>query len=179
MTRDPIWITGVGAFSTLGSNYAQIAEALLSGVSGVRRITQFPVADHPAQIAGMLDDIPCPTGWSAADFTVLSRVDQLALWCCTGALQDGGWWPRRSETRIGLVLGNAAEWTTPWETDFLQGGTQIFQPQNQLEPLTQRTCRRLGVSGPAASMSAACASGNYALALARRWLQMGDRKSVV
>src|SRR6266404_232359 len=138
MTRDPIWITGVGAIGPLGCTYAQIAERLLAGVSGVRPITQFPVADHPAQIAGMIDEIPCPPGWSEADFAALTRVDQLALWCCTGALQDGGWWTRRAQTRIGLVLGNAAEWTTNWETDFRQGGTQIFQPQCQVEPLTQR-----------------------------------------
>src|SRR5207247_9110640 len=36
-----------------------------------------------------------------------------------------------------------------------------------------RACRRLGLSGPAASVSAACASGNYALAQARRWLELG------
>src|SRR5207244_7466541 len=33
--------------------------------------------------------------------------------------------------------------------------------------------RKLGVSGPAVSVSAACASGNYALSQARRWLEMG------
>src|SRR5439155_13757671 len=56
---------------------------------------------------------------------------------------------------------------------YLEGGAQVFQAQGQLDPLIQRTCTRLAVSGPAVSMSAACASGNYALALARRWLQMG------
>ncbi len=33
--------------------------------------------------------------------------------------------------------------------------------------------RRLGLSGPTVSISAACASGNYSLALARRWLELG------
>lgn len=173
MTRDPIWITGVGAITPLGSTYAQIAERLLAGVSGISRITQFPLSDHPAQIGGMLGDIPCPPGWAARDFVALTRIDQAALWCCVGALQDSGWWASRAATRVGIVLGNAAEWTTHWETDHRQGGMQIFEPQSQIEPLTQRTCQRLGISGPAVSMSAACASGNYALALARRWLQMG------
>src|SRR5207244_1842990 len=82
-------------------------------------------------------------------------------------------WTRRGETRIGIVLGNAAEWITLWELDGGQSGARIFQPQSQLEPLTQRTCQRLGLSGPAVSLSAACASGNYAIAMARRWLQLG------
>jgi 3-oxoacyl-[acyl-carrier-protein] synthase II len=37
----------------------------------------------------------------------------------------------------------------------------------------QRARQRLALTGPAVSLSAACASGNYALALARRWLRLG------
>jgi 3-oxoacyl-[acyl-carrier-protein] synthase II len=39
--------------------------------------------------------------------------------------------------------------------------------------MVDRTRRHLGLSGPAVSVSAACASGNYALAQARRWLELG------
>ena len=173
MNRDPVWITGVGAITPLGHTYGQIAERLLAGVSGVRRVSGFPVSDHLSQIAATIDQIPCPAGWAERDFAQLPRVDQVTLWCSITALQDAGCWTRRHDTRIGIVLGNAAEWNTYWEDDYLQGGTHVFEPQCHLEPLTQRTCHRLGLSGPAASMSAACASGNYAIALARRWLQMG------
>ena len=37
----------------------------------------------------------------------------------------------------------------------------------------QKVCDWLKLTGPAVTLSAACASGNYALAMARRWLQMG------
>jgi 3-oxoacyl-[acyl-carrier-protein] synthase II len=173
MNRDAVWITGVGAITALGHTYTQIAERLLAGVSGVGRVTGFPVQDHLSQIGATVNEIPCPSSWSERDFAQLTRVDRTALWCSINALQDAGWWTRRHETRIGIVLGNAAEWNTYWENDFQQGGTQVFEPQGHLEPLTQRTCQRLGLTGPAVSLSAACASGNYAIALARRWLQMG------
>jgi 3-oxoacyl-[acyl-carrier-protein] synthase II len=173
MKLEPVWITGVGAVTPVGHTYRQIADNLLAGVSGVGRVTGFNVADHLSQIAATIDEIPCPADWTERDFAQLTRVDQATLACSIRALQDAGWWQRRGETRIGIVLGNAAEWNTYWEDDILQGGTKVFEPQNHLEPLTQRTCRRLGLSGPAVSMSAACASGNYAIALARRWLQMG------
>ncbi len=42
-----------------------------------------------------------------------------------------------------------------------------------MRPTVERTRRALGLSGPTASISAACASGNYALAQARQWLQLG------
>src|SRR5438132_8448550 len=111
MTLDPVWITGVGALTPLGHTYAQIAERLLAGVSGVRRVSAFPVDDHPTQIAGTIDAIPCPAGWPEHDFAQLASVDQVTLWCCVNALQDAGWWTRRGETRIGIALGNAAEWS--------------------------------------------------------------------
>lgn len=173
MNREPIWITGVGAATSLGFSYDQIAERLLSGASGVRRITELSVADHPSRIAAMLDEIPCPPDWDEAEFASLSRLDRATLWCSVGALQDAGWWERRREVRIGIVLGNAAEWNAHWEHDFQRGGQEIFESQAHLEPLVHRTARRLGLSGPAVSMSAACASGNYAIALARSWLRLG------
>jgi 3-oxoacyl-[acyl-carrier-protein] synthase II len=37
----------------------------------------------------------------------------------------------------------------------------------------RRTARWLGLSGPTLTVSAACASGNYALAQARQWIELG------
>jgi 3-oxoacyl-[acyl-carrier-protein] synthase II len=173
MKLDPVWITGVGAITPVGSTYEQIAERLLAGVSGVKPVTAFPVTDHLAQIAATIDEIPCPAGLSGHDFAQLPAIDRAALWCCANALHDAGWWTNRNQARVGIVLGNAAEWNAHWEFDFLRGGAQAFEPQAHLEPLTQRTRSHLELTGPAVSLSAACASGNYAIALARRWLQMG------
>ncbi len=173
MTPPSIWITGIGAVTPLGNTPDEFAERLLGGHSGVGRITAFDASEHPAQIAATVGAIACPAGWDEPAFAQLDRLDQAALWCAAGALQDAGWWERRSEIRVGLVLGNAAEWNSHWEDDFVRGGRQIHEPQAQREPLTQRTRRRLELTGPAVSLSAACASGNYALAMGRRWLQMG------
>lgn len=173
MNRQPIVITGIGASTPIGHTYDQIASNLLSGASGVTRIREFSVTDHPSQIGGVLGTTPCPNDWDAQAFTNLPRVDQVTLWCCDTALRDANCWDERRNLRVGLVLGNAADWESAWENDVLRGGTLLYQPQTHVEPLAQRTAQRLQVAGPTASMSAACASGNYALALARRWLQMG------
>jgi 3-oxoacyl-[acyl-carrier-protein] synthase II len=173
MMREAIWITGIGAVTPLGCCYRDIADNLLAGVSGVRRIDTFSVTDHPSQIGAIARDIPCPTGWTQHDFALLSRLDRTALACGICALEDSGWRGRSDNVRIGMVLGTAAEWQARWETDALAGGDQVYRPQNDVETLARRTLRRLSLNGPAVSLSAACASGNYALALARRWLQLG------
>ncbi len=169
----PVWITGVGAATPLGSDYAAIADGLLAGRSGVRRVEGFDVSEHPSQIAGQLDHVPCPPHQDPAEFARLHRLEQLVLWCCDAALRDAGWWERRSEVRVGLVLGIGAEWLVVWEEDALRGGTRVYDPAQDAESIVAIARRKLGLSGPAVSVSAACASGNYALAQARRWLQMG------
>ncbi len=168
-----VWITGVGAVTPLGHSYEAIAEGLLAGRSGVRTVTSFNVADHPSQIAGQVETIPCPPGWDPEEFARLHRLEQVILSCCAAALRDADYWTWREEIRVGLVLGLGAEWLEVWETDAGQGGTRVYCPWQNTESLLQSARRKLHLSGPAVSVSAACASGNYALAQARRWLEQG------
>jgi 3-oxoacyl-[acyl-carrier-protein] synthase II len=157
----------------VGRDYADIAENLLEGRSGVRSASGFDVSQHPSQIAAQIGKIPCVPGFDAAEFESLFRLEQLSLWCCYEALRDAGWWNRREELRIGLVLGLGAEWLTIWDSDAHRGGTSLFDSQAEALPLAASTQRKLRLSGPALSVAAACASGNYALAQARRWLELG------
>ncbi len=168
-----IWITGVGAATPLGHSYDSIAGSLLAGRSGVGTVQGFNVAEHPCQVAGQVLEVPCPPEWRIEEFRGLHRLEQLILWCCSSALRDAGFWERRHEKRVGLVLGMGAEWLIVWESDALAGGKRVHQPERDTEALVMTARRKLQLSGPAISVSAACASGNYALAQAKRWLELG------
>jgi 3-oxoacyl-[acyl-carrier-protein] synthase II len=168
-----VWITGVGTATPLGHTYREFADQLLGGRSGVRRVSGFNVEEHPSQIAGQVGTVSCPPGEDPAAFAQLSRTDQLIRWCCISALRDAGWWERRGEVRMGLVLGCGAEWPMLWESDALAGGRRVWEPHRDTESALDRTRRTLGLRGPAVSVSAACASGNVALAQARHWLELG------
>ena len=50
-TVEPVWITGVGAATPLGSELAEIEANLLAGRSGVSLVTRFPTDDYPSRIA--------------------------------------------------------------------------------------------------------------------------------
>jgi 3-oxoacyl-[acyl-carrier-protein] synthase II len=164
-----VWITGVGVATPLGHTYRDLADNLLAGRSGVRRVTAFDVSNHPSKIAGVMEPVPCPAGFDAEKFAGLYRLEQLLLWCCASALRDAGWWEQRDQVRMGMVLGLGAEWLWFWEA----GAVPVGQPWPDRSSAVNRTLTRLGLSGPSATVSAACASGNYALAQARRWLQLG------
>jgi 3-oxoacyl-[acyl-carrier-protein] synthase II len=171
--RTAVWITGVGAATPLGHAHDTIADNLLAGRSGVRRVTRFDVAQHASQIGAEVDGPPCPPGWDASEYSRLHPVERVVLWSCCTALQDSGWWERRDRARIGIVLGLGAEWLAIWDADKHRGGKRLHSADASSEPVVQGTVRRLNISGPAMTVSAACASGNYAIAQARRWLELG------
>lgn len=171
--RESILITGVGAGTPLGWDFATVAQNLLAGKSAVRTVDSFDVSQHPSQIAAALGAIPCPDGYDAERFKKYSRLQQLTLWCGIQALRDAHLWDQRHEMRIGVVLGTATEWGWNWEDNLRAGREPACDSQFDPEPLTPWLAGELGLNGMTATLSAACASGNFALAQARRWLQMG------
>lgn len=172
-SKEAVWITGVGTANPLGTDYATTAKNLLDGVAGIVPVTDFTLPDHLSKIAGRLKTIPVPTGFDAAEFASHSPLERLMLWCCSEALRGTGLWDRRSDMRVGLSLGMGAESMSMWEYNRKQGGTRLSDPDQDQESALDLILRKLQINGPAATVAAACASGNYALAQARQWIRMG------
>ena len=171
---EAIWITGVGAGTPLGWDFETISGNLLAGKSAVAKISSFDVSQHPCQIAAALDEIPCPPDFNEAIFAKHTRLEKLSLWCCSQALRDAGLWDGRESKRIGIVLGTATEWAWFWENDTLNNCREIAcDPANDPPALLMTVQTELGLSGPLLTLSTACASGNFAFAQARRWLELG------
>lgn len=167
------WITGIGTANPLGMSYGETAGNLLAGRSGVESVRRFDPSRSNSQIAGLVNHIPTPDGWESAKFQKLDRMEQLGLWCSISALKDAGWWGRQSDVRMGLVLGNGGEWLRLWESDRQPGGRGLARPEQDSRTIAQFLKTELGLTGPSLTTAAACASGNFALAEARRWLLRG------
>jgi len=173
-TGEAIWITGIGAGTSLGWDYPTVAQRLLAGESNVRTVDTFDISQHPSQFAAMLGDVPCPEGWDPAWFAKRNRLEQVSLWCGAQALRESGLWDSRGKRRIGLILGIASEWGWNWEIDALWNNREpACDPAHDRPPIVGWLQEELGISGPVLTLSAACASGNFALAQARRWLELG------
>ena len=168
-----VWITGVGVATPLGLTYPGLIDNLLAGRSGVRPVTHFDPIDQPCRVAATLGAVPCPGGWAPDEFGRLGPWEQVLVYTAVNALRDAGWWERRASTRVGMVVGIGGEWVLTWEASMLVGGRRIHEPQRDRSDLTTFTRRALGLNGPSATVAAACASGNVALAQARRWVQRG------
>ncbi|WP_254511145.1 beta-ketoacyl-[acyl-carrier-protein] synthase family protein [Anatilimnocola floriformis] len=171
MTAPRVWITGVGLTTSLGSDRETFSDNLLAGRSPVQIVVD-RVGDHEFRSPGcLLPPIPVPAGWTESDFRKLLPGEQAALWSCSSALADAGWL-NRDDVRIGIVLGCGGEWVNHWENDCAVGGNDLYESR-ETESIVSLTRARLGLRGPSSTVAAACASGNYALAVARNWIQQG------
>ena len=70
--RPIVVVTGMGVLTSLGQGQADNWAALTGGVSGIRRITRFPIDGLRTTIAGTVDFVPvrgdvgpraCRSGW--------------------------------------------------------------------------------------------------------------------
>jgi len=168
-----VWITGLGAVTPIGNQFDEISRNLLNGKSGINRVFGFDVSEHPCQIAGQICSIDCPDEFDSQRFHSLLSLEQCAINCCVRSLVDAGWWSQRHSTRIGVVLGLGAERMQLWDSDFRRGGRRLLHLDHEPDSIAERTRDWLELSGPAITVSAACASGNLALAQGYRWLQLG------
>ncbi|MFM8379231.1 MAG: beta-ketoacyl synthase N-terminal-like domain-containing protein, partial [Planctomycetia bacterium] len=64
-------ITGLGVVSPLGNSFAEVADSLLAGRSGVREIEAAAGAREGRQFAAPVASIPQPAGPHFADFSAL------------------------------------------------------------------------------------------------------------
>jgi 3-oxoacyl-[acyl-carrier-protein] synthase II len=169
----PIWITGIGAVTALGRDFAEISAALLAGQSALRLVTGFDASDHPCRIAGQVSLPDCPPEIEISSYDRAFPLDRCAIWCALESLKDAGLWSERGNLQIGVVVGVAAESMSHWDSDVRSDGGLIYDANESPRTAAEMTTRALDLSGPSMSAAAACASGNHALAQACHWLQMG------
>lgn len=171
--KQRVWITGVGAATPLGHQFETFAQNLLAGKSGVESRPLLPHDLGGRQNIAPVGQIPMPSGWDETAFGRFNRMEQLTLSCAARALQDAGLATERGDLRIGIVLGLGGEYLRVWELDTLAGGNRVYTPESDVTTAAHVIRRELGLNGPAAATAAACASGGYALGVARRWIQLG------
>ena len=103
-------ITGMGVVSPNGVGSAAFSEGVLSGRSGVRRISRFDSAEIPVQIAGEVPDFDELAWVEKRDRKHVSRVLPLALAAATEALRDAGLdtasMALEQKRRFGVIIGS-------------------------------------------------------------------------
>lgn len=177
-------ITGAGVISPLGCGGAPFWEGLLAGRSAIGPIQSFDATPLVPALAAEVSGFEPLDHLSAEECGRLDRVGQFALAAARAALDDVKLaLDRVDPTRVAVVLGTTLGGMAAAEA-YLRarhaGTASSYRELLQVPyaATATRLARALGVRGPVLSPSIACASGTYAVALARELIR-GGRADVV
>lgn len=174
-------ITGMGVITALGQEIDEFWSAIVSGRSGVSRITAFDTTDFEVKIGCEVKDFdPSPF----IDKKSLRRMDrsvQFAVVAALKALQDSGIEiNEENASRVGVVLGSGIGGMQTMEEQFRvsyeKGPDRVspfFIPMIIANMGAGQVAIFTGARGPNYATVTACASSSHAIGEAFRIIQHG------
>jgi 3-oxoacyl-[acyl-carrier-protein] synthase II len=177
-------ITGMGVVSPNGVGDSAFAQAVLSGHSGVRRISRFDPSEIPVQIAGEVTDFDELAWVEKRERKHVSRVLPLALAASTEALANAGLntgsLTLDEKRRFGVILGSGGgtqEFTEQQYRLFFQQQYKQMSlfcvPTGVMGTLSSELSVRFGLRGPSHVVTTGCTSSTDAFGYALRQIQSG------
>jgi 3-oxoacyl-[acyl-carrier-protein] synthase II len=158
--------------------------AILSGKSGVKRISRWDPSGLPVQIAGEISDFNELAWVDAKERKHVSRVVPLAIAASTEALKDAdiGYADMSLEEKreIGVILGTgggAQEFSEEqyklWHTGQVKQVSLFCIPSGTMGTLPSEVSMRFGFRGYSHVVTAGCTSSTDALGYAYQHIQAG------
>jgi len=178
-------ITGLGCVSALGQSVAATWEALVAGRSGLAEITLVPPESLMTRLVGEVKGFKPEDHFDERQNAMLDRFSQFALVAAREAVQDAGLTlPGEAPRRVAVITGIGLGGMTTIDEGFYRvyaKGTQrqhpLTIPRLMASAGASQISMDLGITGPAYSVTSACASSNHALGDAF-WLIRNGRADV-
>jgi len=190
--RHIVVVTGTGVITSLGQGKAANWQALTSGVSGISRISRFPVQKLRTTIAGTIDFISIPEPSAPA------MSENLALLVMEEAIAEAGIggngdfpgplflalppieieWPQRRALAAASGAGETVDYgdlARAAETGAFAGYYERFLFGSVAEHLAAR----FGIKGSPIVTSTACASGGTAIQLGLEAIRRGETEVAI
>lgn len=189
-------VTGLGLISPLACGVEASWQRLISGESGIRKITQFDTEDLSSKIAGIVPTSKeeCPDFFDA-DFYIESpdqrKMDKFiifALAAAQQALDDACWHPTSHEDQestgviVGAGIGGLPKIFENSVALFSEGARRVspfFIPSALINLASGHIAIRHKLKGPNHAVVTACASGSHAIGDAARLIMFGDADVMV
>jgi 3-oxoacyl-[acyl-carrier-protein] synthase II len=175
-------ITGMGMLTPLGNSVESTWKSILSGASGVGRITRFDAEPFPCQIAGEIKGFAPQAFMTAKDVHRTDPFIQYALAAALMAVEDAGLsLTPNSKLRTGVLVGSGRGGVTTAEKNMaaflakgIKGVSPFYTPMSLVNMASGYISMKLGAQGPCLDVSTACATGTHALGEAMKIIQRGD-----
>ena len=177
-------ITGMGAASPNGIGLRAFSDGVLSGKSGVRRISRFDASAIEVQIAGEISDFDELAWVEKKERKHVSRVLPLALCAATEALTragvDSNSLPIEERQRFGVIIGTGGgsqEFTEEQYRLYFHGQVSKMSlfciPTGVMGSISSDLNVRFNLRGPSHVITTGCTSSTDAMAYAMRQIESG------
>jgi 3-oxoacyl-[acyl-carrier-protein] synthase II len=177
-----IVVTGIGVISSIGIGKDAFWNALISGKSGIGKITSFDTQDFLNHLGGEIKNFNPEEFINKIKINRLGRASQLAVAAAKLAIQDARLELDSIEReKFGVAIG-----TTMGESKILEGIDEVWVKKGQeaIEPnliprlpanvISSNVAIEFKLKGPNYLISTACAAGNYAIGYACDLIKSGE-----
>ena len=177
-------ITGLGVISPNGMGKAAFCQAILTGKSGVKRISLFDPSDLPVHIAGEIPDFDELAWVDPRERKHVSRVVPLAVAASAEAIHDAGLDPAamsmEEKREIGVILGTgggAQEFSEEqyrlWHSGHVKQVSLFCIPSGTMGTIPSEVSMRFGFRGYSHVVTTGCTSSTDAIGYAYQHIQAG------
>jgi len=181
-------VTGIGLVTPLGTGVKKNWDALITGRSGIRRISRFSNVDaYPSQIAEEVPDFSPADFIEAREIKKMDLFIQYAVAAAAMAMMDSGLKiDAELAEQVGVIIGVGLCGIDTIETTkeaILQGGPRkispFFIPKVISNLAPGQIAIRHGAKGINLTPTSACASGTHAIGEAYHLIRRGLQDAVI
>jgi 3-oxoacyl-[acyl-carrier-protein] synthase II/nodulation protein E len=182
MTR--VVITGAGCITPIGQEVATFAKNLFSGCSGIREMPDRP-ADLRFSRAGIVEDFRQQEWLNANQRQIGERSSAFAIASARQAAEQSGIVGAYRGDEIAVIFGCSTAGRTTEETEYEKlyaRGARVHPltvPRAMANAGTSLVSMEHGITGPAFTLTTACASGGHAIGLAFQMVRSGAVKAAL
>jgi len=187
MEKERVVITGLGVVSPIGIGKEAFLEGLLSGKSGVSKITSFDVSDYPVQIGGEIKNFNPENYIDKKEISRLDRVQHFAFAAAKEAIEDAKIDTESiDKERVGVYVTSGIGGIISLENQILinkEKGPSRVSPflitQMIIDAIPAYIALKYGFRGETNASVAACASSAKTIGAAMLAIERGDLDIVV
>ncbi len=182
-------VTGLGLVTSLGDNTNDVWNKIISGKSGIKKITRFDASTLPCHIAG---EITYGTEEGQFNpekylsFKDQKKMDQFIIYgmaAAIAAVEDSGWMPTAQEDldMTGVIIGSGIGGLPAIEANAIalhadpnKKISPFFIPSTLINLVSGNLSIKYGFSGPNHSVVTACSTGAHAIGDGAKIIQSGE-----
>jgi 3-oxoacyl-[acyl-carrier-protein] synthase II len=182
MSKRRVVVTGLGLITPVGIGVKESWANIISGQSGIGKITKFDCSTYPSQVAGEVKNFDPLLYIPPKDARRMDTFIQFGIAAGVEAFKDSGIEVTDSNSeRIGVSVGSGIGGINLIESTsdvFDEGGARkvspFFIPGTIINMISGNLSIMLNLKGPNVSIVTACTTGTHSIGDAARMIEYGD-----